>query len=276
MAVSRIELVLTALLLGLVCLTHVTHAQDDTGVDDGSSWHVQNCIVATMEGELTILPEEKNSTYKISVPVPMSAQVTGQCKNDSQTISLNWKENMTDSDDTLNRNLSVTFRRNDTASPAYYGVYKIQGVYEVDKSVKSDVDENGTVIGNTTITYYVSFGTYGLNPYEFQTPINRSYLCLDLGMMSMHAELHDTTEPGGASGEKLNNVTFTAKKVQFDAFRSANISVNTYQTSLDCSYKPSDVVPIVVGCALAGTVLLVLIAYLVGRRRNRARGYQSV
>lgn len=37
----------------------------------------------------------------------------------------------------------------------------------------------------------------------------------------------------------------------------------------------SDVVPIAVGCALAGLVVIVLIAYLVGRRR-RSGAYQSV
>jgi len=38
----------------------------------------------------------------------------------------------------------------------------------------------------------------------------------------------------------------------------------------------TDVVPIAEGAALAGLVVIVLIAYLVGRRRSRARGYQSV
>lgn len=38
----------------------------------------------------------------------------------------------------------------------------------------------------------------------------------------------------------------------------------------------TDVVPIAVGGALAGLVIIVLIAYLVGRKRSRARGYQSV
>lgn len=37
----------------------------------------------------------------------------------------------------------------------------------------------------------------------------------------------------------------------------------------------SDVVPIAVGCALAGLVVIVLIAYLVGRRK-RSGAYQSV
>ena len=38
----------------------------------------------------------------------------------------------------------------------------------------------------------------------------------------------------------------------------------------------TDVVPIAVGAALAGLVVIVLVAYLIGRKRSRARGYQSV
>lgn len=38
----------------------------------------------------------------------------------------------------------------------------------------------------------------------------------------------------------------------------------------------NDIVPIAVGCALAALVVIVLIAYVIGRRRNRARGYESM
>ena len=50
----------------------------------------------------------------------------------------------------------------------------------------------------------------------------------------------------------------------------------TFQIAMDCDYSPTDVVPIAVGVALAGLVVLVLVAYLVGRRRSRQRGYESV
>jgi len=47
--------------------------------------------------------------------------------------------------------------------------------------------------------------------------------------------------------------------------------------AIDCpADDSSDVVPIAVGAALAGLVVIVLLAYLIGRRRARARGYQSV
>ncbi len=45
---------------------------------------------------------------------------------------------------------------------------------------------------------------------------------------------------------------------------------------MDCDYQPNDIVPIVVGVCLAGLVVFVIIAYIIGRRRHRQRGYQSV
>jgi hypothetical protein len=50
-------------------------------------------------------------------------------------------------------------------------------------------------------------------------------------------------------------------------------------TATDCPADKvitSDIVPIAVGCALAALVIVVLVAYLIGRRRARQRGYQSV
>lgn len=52
--------------------------------------------------------------------------------------------------------------------------------------------------------------------------------------------------------------------------------VTELQEGIRCEAdKTSDLVPIAVGCALAGLVVLVLISYLVGRRR-RSAAYQSV
>ena len=39
--------------------------------------------------------------------------------------------------------------------------------------------------------------------------------------------------------------------------------------------KPNNIVPIAVGCALAGLVLIVLIAYVIGRRKSHS-GYEKV
>lgn len=54
------------------------------------------------------------------------------------------------------------------------------------------------------------------------------------------------------------------------------ISLLSFFLAKDCSFDTPDIVPITVGCALAGLVVIVLIAYLVGRRRSQARGYLSM
>ncbi|KAK6027959.1 hypothetical protein OSTOST_06004 [Ostertagia ostertagi] len=40
--------------------------------------------------------------------------------------------------------------------------------------------------------------------------------------------------------------------------------------------RTSDIVPIVVGACLAGLVVIVLVAYLIGRARAKRQGYASV
>jgi len=70
-------------------------------------------------------------------------------------------------------------------------------------------------------------------------------------------------------------VNATISHVQFEAFHVQDNE--NFSTAQDCeAITTSDIVPIAVGCALAGLVIVVLIAYLVGRRRAHARGYLSM
>ncbi|XP_076332309.1 lysosome-associated membrane glycoprotein 1-like [Tachypleus tridentatus] len=73
------------------------------------------------------------------------------------------------------------------------------------------------------------------------------------------------------------NVRMTISNLQVEAFRtdnSSDFSKDTFECIADDEI--SDIVPIAVGCALAGLVLIVLIAYIVGRHRNRKKSYQSM
>lgn len=49
-----------------------------------------------------------------------------------------------------------------------------------------------------------------------------------------------------------------------------------FQTPMDCDYMPNDIVPIAVGITLALLIVLILIFYIIGRRRQRFAGYESV
>jgi len=77
----------------------------------------------------------------------------------------------------------------------------------------------------------------------------------------------------------VNNTTVTFKNLKVVAFGLMDSdkfpsSQNFEQCKLDV--RTSDVVPIIVGACLAGLVIVVLIAYLIGRARAKRQGYASV
>jgi hypothetical protein len=264
----------------LVCTVLFACCTAATADNNTGSWKVGNCISVQMEAHLTILPDSKDVNNTVLVSIPALAKSAGVCSDSNnqtgiQTIDLVWEGTDEKVNKPLSRYINITFKFNETAASPYYGVFRMDGYYET-KYFNKNVTDDKNVTHNETFIQFVTFTTFERTPLELQTPANMTYMCQDIGLISMHSELHDTSEPRGASGEKLPNVTFTATDVMLNAFRPDGVDPDQFQASLDCSYRPSDVVPIIVGCALAGTVVLVLVAYLVGRRRNRAAGYQSV
>lgn len=85
------------------------------------------------------------------------------------------------------------------------------------------------------------------------------------------------TCPSSRSYPLGKSVIMDFKDVQVQPFREDK---NTFAKAEVCSTvkpkkKTSNIVPIAVGCALAGLIVIVLIAYLIGRRKS-SRGYQQV
>ena len=64
-------------------------------------------------------------------------------------------------------------------------------------------------------------------------------------------------------------------KVQFEAFRTGNDQKFSAAKDCDSNITP-DIVPIAVGLSLIALIVVVLIAYIVGRRRQQARGYLNI
>lgn len=99
---------------------------------------------------------------------------------------------------------------------------------------------------------------------NFTTPVAMSYHCTRAQTFNMTA--NQSTKAAGS---------LTLSHVQFEAFHSQGNDV--FSTAKDCdAIDTPDIVPIAVGIALAALVVIVLIAYLVARRRTQARGYLSM
>lgn len=101
---------------------------------------------------------------------------------------------------------------------------------------------------------------YVHNATLFSTGLSNSYRCLK--------EQNVTLDSNKTKGYLL------ISDLQFQAFKTDQ-NVNFGEVK-DCKLDTPDIVPIAVGCALAVLVVIVLIAYLIGRKRSQSRGYLSM
>lgn len=108
---------------------------------------------------------------------------------------------------------------------------------------------------NQTVTV-----AYNLANESYDIPSNFSYHC--------------TRE------QKLNGTDassfFLVSKVQFEAFKHDSSQKFSNAKDCDSTIGPVDIVPIAVGISLIALIVVVLIAYIVGRRRQQARGYLNI
>lgn len=103
-----------------------------------------------------------------------------------------------------------------------------------------------------------------IHKYEhFNVSIGNSYRCVRLQTFNLTRE-NDTAIAGYMKVTDL----------QLQAFKSDRKASFGYAE--DCAFDTPDVVPIAVGCVLAGLVIIVLAAYLISRKRNESRGYLSM
>ncbi|XP_015759386.1 PREDICTED: lysosome-associated membrane glycoprotein 1-like isoform X2 [Acropora digitifera] len=131
---------------------------------------------------------------------------------------------------------------------------------------------NATVKGEVESTYR---GSQESSPHG---QVGGNYLCNDAAAFAFNnTETHFEV-----------NAIFTDFRVQpfANALKEDDFNKNvtaeckqdsptTSTTRTPTTNKPSDVIPIAVGCALAGLVLIVLIAYVIGRRKSHS-GYEKV
>lgn len=107
---------------------------------------------------------------------------------------------------------------------------------------------------NQTVTV-----TYALASDSYDIPSNFSYHC------------NREQKLNGTDGSSF----FVVSHVQFEAFRHDNSDKFSAAKDCDSNITP-DIVPIAVGISLIALIVVVLIAYIVGRRRQQARGYLNI
>jgi lysosomal-associated membrane protein 1/2 len=186
-----------------------------------------------------------NKTIQKMMDIPShgNGTVSGVCGNIEQNLTVSWDA----SDAAPNTdNFTLHFVKNETTKQ--YSLHHFE--------ISLAPEEFPADKWNKTVTLV------HMTP-QYEIGVRNSYRCLKKQKLDLY--MNDVKEPVGH---------VTLSDLQFQAFRGDNST--TFGIAKDCAFETPDIVPITVGCALAGLVVIVLIAYLVGRRRSQARGYLSM
>lgn len=203
------------------------------------------CIVVQMSVQFNITFPKANKTVSyITFDMPVDNATTnasGDCGKLEQVLTLKWSPKTAPVG-----NMSLHFMKNETTK--HYSLHHLEVVLPVTDFLNTTLNQSMVLIHE---------------PTNYAAGLTDSYRCLKKQTLNLKE-----------NGTKADSGTITLSGLQFQAFKTNN-STN-FGLAKDCAFDTPDVVPIAVGCALAGLVIIVLIAYLIGRRRNQARGYLSM
>ncbi|PAA88362.1 hypothetical protein BOX15_Mlig027935g1, partial [Macrostomum lignano] len=197
------------------------------------------CLRLQLRASLSILYRLKSGgNATVKVALPADTKASGDCGNSSQTVQLSFMQGW--------RSDLIFVKK-----ASGYALQHLAADYRLSPALFPNAAEpnaNRSAFGNGTYFSVASGTAY--------------YSCRSAETLRLD-----------------NFVTMETRDLRAQAFRTDNSSAEFAGSMEQClDDTPIDnVVPIVVGAALAGLVIIVLIAYLIGRRRHSAgSGYQSV
>lgn len=205
------------------------------------------CILLQMALQLNVTyigSENKTQSGLFNLPDEKLTHVnSGSCSNDTQEIELSWG--------VAEAKNAVLMRFSSNTTLGEFKLSEIVFNFNVSANIPNAAANQSQTL------YHVAD--------EFITPLKRSYYCTKVQNFNL-------------TNSEASNVTIAKvelSQLHIEAFHTKDN--NQYSEVKDCeSPGTPDIVPIAVGCALAALVVVVLIAYLVGRRNAHARGYLSM
>lgn len=214
------------------------------------------CLVMRLNGSIAVpYNTTNNQTRTANVPVLNStiANVNGSCSQGwsgkpGESIQFNWQPLTT----SPVWNLSIYLQQ--TSDNKSYFVAQVQVQY----SRSADLFVNATELGKVCTVQAEE--NYNHTVHRFETGVGKYYECL--------------------SAENVNMQDQVVLKLDFltiSAFRNQTTKPDLVGERLRCTQDTliHNLVPIIVGVCLALLIVIVLVAYLIGRRRAHA-GYQSI
>ncbi|XP_045458840.1 lysosome-associated membrane glycoprotein 2-like [Melitaea cinxia] len=206
------------------------------------------CVLLQFAAQLNVtytkVENASTSLAYVILNVPTTAVVVnGSCNGTDQWLNIRWPVN--NATDTTYNNMVFIFHNNETT--------KMYSLRNLNVLLAPEAFPNAS--SKEPIELWHGEG--------WKTPLATSYRCTPATQLNMTADSTSMV------------ATLTLSQLQEEAFR--NSTNKSFSAARECGGSDvPDAVPIAVGCALGGLVLVVLVAYLVGRRRSAARGYLSM
>ena len=203
------------------------------------------CVVLQMAVSFNVSYDDVNHTisYKtFDMPIDnVTTNATGSCGSLEDQLTLTWSAKNIN-----NGSMTLHFVQNDTT--------KHYSLHHLEVTLSPADFPNGTFKQPVVLVH---------NESNFIVGVSNSYRCLK--QQKLDLKRNDTKQAAGY---------LSVSGLQFQAFKADNSTV--FGLAKDCAFETPDVVPIAVGCTLTGLVIVVLISYLIARRRNQAHGYLSM
>ncbi|XP_064119222.1 salivary glue protein Sgs-3-like isoform X2 [Macrobrachium nipponense] len=223
-------------------------------VTDDSAKNVTYCIIFEGEFNYNITyeatsKEGKTSNKTASITSPKHPQegavVTGSCGK-SQFLAFDWESGK--------HNITMDFSKSSDGKT--WGLNAVTANIFMDPKTFPDA-----VNANKTLTIVAHFD---LRPSDI--PVNTSYSCI--------SSFKSDNVTGAIDGETSHGLEITAVLGQDFQLEAYNLMAHgNFTTATIC--PKTTIIPIIVGCVLAGVVLVVLVIYMAGRRR-RSSTYESI
>jgi lysosomal-associated membrane protein 1/2 len=211
-------------------------------------WSINNTdgtlIIAKMAVQIEVMynnTKQQQISKKLDIPTDNSTKVSAEFTPFNETMKLSWKSAGSSEN-------SVELRFTQSRDNKTYALNGLKVTIAPEEL--PDFTSNSSLILVHTAEH-------------FNTSTGNSYRCVKLQRFNLTAE---------NSSAIVGQLKVT--DLQFQAFKTDKKT--SFGFAEDCAFDTPDVVPIAVGCVLAGLVVIVLGAYLINRRRSQARGYLSM
>jgi lysosomal-associated membrane protein 1/2 len=164
---------------------------------------------------------------------------TVECSENSTDLNLDWKWN--------GKKWRVVITWSKTAS-----AYSLSGI-------NATVPRDSAILPHIDDTKYTSLEFTNASLGYFELKLNQSYMCIS-----------DETK---RVDENLS-VRFSDLKFQvFGGFENSGYSAGIVCTN---DKKAEKIIPIIVGCVLAGLIVIVIVAYVIATRYKKYHGYETL